>query len=515
MIKYRKIIPIFLTLIILALCTGCRAEEGNIILAENAPQSLTEAMEYYGECRLGVQTGSSTVSTAEEYFPNAQISYFTTGSDLKSALLNNKIDAFIYDAPAAKIMYKEDPSFKIYEGNIYSEYFAFAFDKNTGKELCEKMNVFLKEISANGVKEELEEKWINADDSTSIAIDINSLPSTNGTLSVVTELAFPPFEYFQGSDEIAGMEMEMLALFAQEYGYALNIENVDFSTVILSLTTGKADMIASALAITEERQESVLFSDPFYESGPVLCISNVSSSGESSKIIESFNKTFIKQDRWKLFTNGMLVTLLISLFSIVAGTILGFAIFTVLRKGGKVTSFVISLISKIILGMPVVVFLMLMYYLVFGKSRMDAIWISAISFSVIFAIEVSAILCDGNKVIDNGQFEAAYMLGYKERSAFYKIILPQIIINSISSYSSAIVSLVLSTAVVGYIAVEDITKVGDIVRSRTYEAFFPLIVTAAAYFLISWIVTIPVRKIKKKFDPKTRKINIKEDCTND
>ena len=507
--KRKKLTAAIILMSVFALLAGCAAGDEKQDVDDRSQLTLSEALEYYSDGRIGVQTGSTLVSIAEEYFPDADICYFSNGADIKTALLNGKIDAFLLDKPNVEMMYKEDPSFYYYEETLYTEYMAFGFNKNTGTKLCAEMNEFLKEIEQSGVKSNLEEKWTSADDYTAIEIDIDELIDINGTLSVVSDITFPPFEYYRGADEIAGLEMEMLALFAKEYGYALDIKNVDFSSVVLNIASGKSDMAASALSITDERKESVLFSDPFYESGPVLCVPNTSADENGNSIAGSFNKTFIKDSRWKLFAQGMLVTLMISSFAIVAGTVLGFGVFEISRRGGKIINLTTNFIYKLIHGMPVVVFLMLMYYLVFGKSRMSGVWISAIAFMIIFALEVASILSSGSKVIDAGQIEAAYMLGYSERKAFNKIILPQIVINSISSYSSAIVSLVLSTAVVGYVAVEDITKVGDIVRSRTYEAFFPLIVTAGAYFILSWIVTIPARIIKRRFDPETRKIVIK------
>jgi polar amino acid transport system substrate-binding protein len=107
--------------------------------------------------------------------------------------------------------------------------------------------------------------------------------------------------------------------------------------------------------------------------------------------------------------------------------------------------------------------------------------------------------------VDNGQYEAAYMLGYSDRRIFYKIILPQALPHIVPSYKGEIIALIKATAVVGYIAVQDLTKMGDIIRSRTYEAFFPLIAVTVIYFLLEGILRFLISHIAVRLDFRRRK----------
>ena len=110
----------------------------------------------------------------------------------------------------------------------------------------------------------------------------------------------------------------------------------------------------------------------------------------------------------------------------------------------------------------------------------------------------------GVGAVDSGQYEAAYALGYSNRRTFYRIILPQALPHVISAYRGEIIGLIKATAVVGYIAVQDLTKMGDIVRSRTYEAFFPLIAVTAIYFVLEGLFGLLVSRIGIRLDPKHR-----------
>ncbi len=106
--------------------------------------------------------------------------------------------------------------------------------------------------------------------------------------------------------------------------------------------------------------------------------------------------------------------------------------------------------------------------------------------------------------VDRGQTEAAYALGYTKNKTFFRIIFPQAMTIFLPSYCGQAVELIKATAVVGYIAVNDLTKMGDIIRSNTYEAFFPLIATAVIYFLLTWILASLLKLLKLRFEPKRR-----------
>ncbi len=113
-------------------------------------------------------------------------------------------------------------------------------------------------------------------------------------------------------------------------------------------------------------------------------------------------------------------------------------------------------------------------------------------------------LCVGCKAVPDGQLEAAKALGYTDSQSFFKILLPQAAQHFLPIYRNDIVTLIKESSVVGYIAVLDLTKISDLVRSRTYEAFFPLIATAVIYFVIAAIMTEIVKKVEIRIDPKKR-----------
>ena len=146
-------------------------------------------------------------------------------------------------------------------------------------------------------------------------------------------------------------------------------------------------------------------------------------------------------------------------------------------------------------------FLMILFYIIFAKASLSGTAISVIGFTVIECMTVYDMLKTGVSAIDNGQYEGALALGYTDTQAFTRIIVPQAIRIILPSYRKEIVTLIKATAIVGYVTVQDLTRVSDIIRSRTYDAFFPLIVTAVIYFLLAAILTKLADKLIAKLFP--------------
>jgi len=155
--------------------------------------------------------------------------------------------------------------------------------------------------------------------------------------------------------------------------------------------------------------------------------------------------------------------------------------------------------------MPMVVLLMILYYVIFGSVSIGGIVVAIIGFAFTFGSAVYGMLRMGVGAVDGGQYEAAYALGYSNRRTFYRIILPQAAPHILPAYKGEVVGLIKATSIVGYIAVQDLTKMGDIVRSRTYEAFFPLIAVTIIYFVLEGLIGFLVSRIGVCFSPKRRK----------
>ena len=460
--------------------------------------------------RIGVQTGTTFDEIVLNNIPDAEISYFNTTPDMAAALEANKIDAFAADEPVLRLMAAENDKLTVLEERLDSFDFGFVMPKTTaGKKLCGEINAWLVSMEESGRLDELIEKWTNGPEDEKVVPDYESFPAPKGMLKMVTESGYAPLSYFRGQEPV-GLEIDLAAQFCADNGYGLEIENLNFDGILPAVQSEKADFAAAGLTITEERKGSVLFSDPYYTGGTMLAAlktNQLASAGKSflDSVRDSFNKTFIREDRWKLFARGVLTTLMITVLSILTGTLLGFAVYMLCRNGNRAANAVSRFFMWLIQGMPLVVLLMILYYIIFSKADISGFVVSVIGFTLTFGATVFGLLKMGVGAVDNGQYEAAYALGYSNRRTFFTIILPQALPHVMPSYKGEIVGLIKATSIVGYIAVQDLTKMGDIVRSRTYEAFFPLIAITIIYFLLEGLLGFLVGRIGFNINPKRRK----------
>ena len=455
--------------------------------------------------RIGIKQGTIYDGISKRLFPNAQFYYFNNDADLTVALKGNKIDGFAGDDAIITEIVNHNPEITKIAEQISTIDVCLVFAKNEkGEELANKMNVLIEELKDSGELDRLYNKWLNYDSNTE-SYDLSKLTGENGTITLATQTGAPPFNILLNG-EVTGYEIELTALFCEKYGYKLAINEMYFDGLLPSVQTGKADIAAGGIGRTEERAKSVTFCNPTAHVYGSVCA--LKQDAKNTNLIDyltkGFNSTFIVEDRWKLFVNGILSTIFITVASIILGTLLGFIVFTNTRNNQGLVHKLVKLCIWIIQGMPMVVLLMVLFYVVFGKVSISSFWVSILGFTLTFGSSVFNMLSGAVNTIDKGQAQAAFTLGYSEKKTFYKIILPQAIRFIMPSYKSEIVSLIKATAVVGYIAVQDLTKVGDLVRSRTYEAFFPLIVITVLYFVLAGILTTILNKVDIKLDLRKR-----------
>ena len=200
----------------------------------------------------------------------------------------------------------------------------------------------------------------------------------------------------------------------------------------------------------------------------------------------SFISNFIEDNRWRYITDGLKITLLVTVFAVLIGVVLGFLIAIVRTthdKTGKLK--ILNAICKVYLtvirGTPVVVQLMIIYFIIFGSVDISKVLVAIIAFGINSGAYVAEIFRSGIMSIDNGQFEAGRSLGFNYAQTMMYIIMPQAFKNVLPTLCNEFISLLKETSVSGYIALQDLTKGGDIIRSRTYDAFMPLIAVALIY----------------------------------
>lgn len=459
--------------------------------------------------------------------------------------------------------------------------------------------------------------------------------STPKTLVMATNAEFPPYEYLEGK-HIDGIDPAIVRTIAKRLGYEVKIDNMMFDSVIASVQSGKADIAASGLTITEDRKRQVLFTIPYivaeqliivpkdspikakadlkgkrvgvqlgttgdtymtdnikqpperFDNGALavsalisgkldavvidnepakvyvqkhpgliilsepltveeyafafnkedtdLCkkfnaeLQKMKESGELDEIIRSykerqqqevdaasdtfwgkikhsFYQNFVKDGRYMYLVRGFLATLEITVFAVLIGIVIGFLV-AIVRSTADQTrnkSFLLKFLDSlckiyltVIRGTPVVVQLLIIYFVIFGAVNVNKVLVAIIAFGINSGAYVAEIFRAGIMSIDRGQMEAGRSLGLSYAQTMRSVIVPQAFKNVLPALGNELIVLLKETSVAGYIGLEDLTKGGAVIRSLTYDAFLPLIAVALIYLAVVMLLTYLLGRLERR-----------------
>ncbi|MFA7418365.1 MAG: ABC transporter permease subunit [Melioribacteraceae bacterium] len=463
--------------------------------------------------KVGVYSGTVHDDFVMKKYPNADIKRYNGTTDMILALKTRKIDVSFFDLFSAKVFLKTNADIGILTDNALDLPLGFGFSKNN-PELRKRFNQFLTESKTNGLFDSLYKKWFLEDPEKAVMPE-SKLVNNGRTLTLAVSVGDLPYSAFV-NNQYVGFDIELLHSFAIKENVNLKIITLDFSALVAALAAGKVDIIADGICITEERQKQVDFSNPYMDfKTAVLALK--SSMGEEQieektslsipfleSVATSFNNNIIVEKRYLLILDGLQTTILISILSILFGTLLGGIVCYMRMSKKRILQLPAKFYISLLRGTPVLVVLMIIFYVVFASVDIDPVIVAVIAFGMNFGAYVSEMFRTGIEGVDKGQTEAGIAMGFTKIETFIFIILPQAARIILPVYKGEVISLVKMTSIVGYIAVQDLTKASDIIRSRTFDAFFPLIMVAVLYFFISWLLMLLLGYIERKADPKSK-----------
>lgn len=452
-------------------------------------------------------------------------------------------------------------------------------------------------------------------------------------LIMVTNATFPPYEFYQG-ERIVGIDADMVQEIAKRNDLELVIEDMAFDSVIAAVQTGKADVAASGITVTEDRKKQIDFTTSYVKADQVIIVREGSPiagpadlkgkrvgvqhgttgdmymteniqeperfqdgalavaslvtgkidavvldsapaaehvarnagitilpeslaseeyamaiSKSRPELLAMFNKTlaamvqdgtmdeiraryldkdgkplavpalqaaekglwarlsdsfevnFVKDNRWSYLVDGFLITIEISFCAVLMGLCIGFLV-AVVRSAHdqtgryKVLNFLCHIYLTVVRGTPVVVQLLIIYFVIFGSVDVSKVLVAIVAFGVNSGAYVAEIIRSGIMAVDSGQMEAGRSLGLSYGTTMRSVILPQAFKNVLPALGNEFIVLLKETSVCGYIALQDLTKGGDIIRSQTYDAFLPLIAVALTYL----VVVVCLSQLLKKLE---------------
>lgn len=454
--------------------------------------------------RIGVQIGTTGDIYASDYEGDEAgtvIERYNKGTDAIQALKNGKIDCVILDEQPSLAYTARNTELKILEEEFAVEEYAICISKDNTK-LKDNINEALTKIKEDGTLEKIIENYIGDDSKKGKnPYEKQDVSRENGVLIVATNASFKPYEYYEDG-KITGLDMDMMQALCDRMGMELQIEDMEFDSIISAVISGKADVGTAGMTVTEDRLKNVDFTDTYTTAKQVVIVKDPEAAITANSIKERFKDNFIEDNRFQYILTGFKNTLLITFFSVLIGIVFG-GIIALIRtshdRNGGLT--ILNLICKIYLtvmrGTPAVVQLLIFYYIILVS--VDAkILVAVIAFGLNSAAYVAEVVRSGIMSVDMGQFEAGRSLGLSYRQTMMSVIIPQAFKNILPALCNEFISLLKETSISGYIALVDLTKAGDIIRSNTYDAFMPLIAVALIYLVLVMALTAGVNALERR-----------------
>ncbi len=512
MLAKRMLVFLLVTTMLLLTFTACSSK--NTATPEEATQPDTfvvNGVDDLENARIAVQLGTTGDLYASDY--SETVDKFNKGTDAVQALKTGKADCVVIDEQPAKAFVSKNPELTILDEPLAEEEYAICIAKENTK-LLEDVNNALEQIMNDGTLDKIIGNYIG--DDTKGTYQYTSPEGTkrnNGTLVVATNATFEPYEFSQNG-KVVGIDIDMAQAVADILGMQLKVEEMEFDSIISAVASGKADMGVSGMTVTEERKKNINFTIPYTKAKQVIIVRNENALADSSlavsgvekfigDFVEKFNSDFIEENRWQYITKGLTTTLKISLFAALIGIALGFLIAVARVSCDKTGKFkLLNVILKgyltIIRGTPAMIQLLIIYYVIFASTDIDKVLVAVIAFGLNSSAYIAEIVRSGIMSIDEGQFEAGRSLGFSYSQTMTNFILPQAIKNVLPALGNEFIVLIKETSISGYIGIMDLTRGGDLIRSRTYDAFLPLIAVALVYLVIVVVLTALLGKLEKR-----------------
>ena len=358
------------------------------------------------------------------------------------------------------------------------------------------LNAFLDSLTVSGSLMEIEERWLSdpdADPHTKLRIEpVSANPVGDGKVLKVGVAGSQAPASMMVDGKWTGFEIETLQRFASARGYELQILVFDFHNLIPAISTGTIDLIASNIVINEERKQKIDFSNVTFKLETAFISRDPDYVDEVSlwqRMNKSVYASLIKESRWKLIAEGLLLTIIITLFSLILGSILGGIVCYFRMSGSKWKNRLAKGYIYIMRNTPMLVFLMIMFYVVLSGSGLSATAVAIIAFSMNSAAFIAEIFRTSIQSVSKGQVEASRAIGCSAFKTFLYIVAPQAAKTSIPVFTNECITLLKGTSIVGYISIIDLTKASDLIRSTSFEAFFPLLLITLLYFILATLLT--------------------------
>jgi len=515
----KTITILFLSILLALLFTACSSNEGELPQSDIKSSAVTEVtLDSFMGKSFSIELGTNYENVAHTVFGagDGSIMYFSDIGFMEAVVLG-KVDCTITDLTMTIPKLKQErfsslAYFVIPDDVVFHQYAAISHDH----EIINQFDQFLSTIVADGTFADMERRWVDDFDPNRPPA-LPDIPTTgeNGTLRVAANSGCIPLVMLGAGGELIGLEVELILRFAASQGKTAVFTDMGYDALLPYVLSGKCDISVAAHLYGKERAESVFYTDTYYDARSAVIYRRADFEGgeplgstDSGGFVEwlktGIQRNLITDGRWKMIVDGLGVTMTIAFFAQLFGTAFGCFVCFVLTRKNKFVKWLGNLYCGLIHGTPVVVVLMISYYIIFGSTSISNVLVAIAAFTMVMGANIAGTLKGAIDTVDPIEIEAARSIGFTALGAFIAVTLPQAVRRALPDYTKGFIELVKATAIVGYVAIQDLMRVADVIRSRTYDAYFPLLFVALIYLIITTICVQLFKLIVKKRVTNTR-----------
>ena len=417
-----------------------------------------------------------------------------------------RINGFMMFESIARIMsvLSENP-IEIYELYPKELFTAHTSAISSNPEIINSFNRFIENITNDETIIDIQYRWIGNPQSGFYELPEIPEREENGILRLVTTGKTRPFSFYNRDGELVGFGIEIAKRYAASMGMGLEVILMSLNEITDFIGSGKADIGIDVFHSNYITEGNLLFSDPIYEDNAViisLLFHQDEKENQLSAILSWFKEgiktNFIIDNRWKLLLEGFRITVMVAMISQILGTLLGFLIAYLMSLKNVFLRSIGNIYYEFINRIPIVVLLLLTFYVIFARTSFSNIQIAILVFTMLSSVEVVKVLKKSFAKVYEGEKEAARSLGFSVYKTYIKIVYPQVLHHAIADYTRGFIYLLKTTAILGYIAIMDLTRAAELIRSRTFDPFFPLVFATLIYFILISILIFIFKYLVKR-----------------
>lgn len=479
---------------------------------------------------IGVVDGYIFADSVSANLPDAEIKHFDSRENAYKALLTGSIDGLADDEPIIRARMRSMTEISLIDGYVEPSDYAFVFPKNDeGEKRAEEFSDYVSKIKEDGSLKKLDKKWFGNATDNKTSEDYSLLPNKNGKISVAFDNSNIPFAYLSAGKPV-GYDIDLLIGFCKEEGYALELEQTEFSKMLEKVSEGKFDMGCGAITITDDRKEKLNFSEADYSGGISICVSERSkalraegkSTGEDEnstlgddlvvpQVEESGglrDVTYDSRGAFKAVLIGLLEVLIIIVISTILGTIFGIIAFALSRRA----NFLIRGITKLLVALvditPAAMIVLIMYYLYYSDFIYGGIIASCYGFTMVFGEKVYRIISISSKRADGGNLDRDYRVENITRKQFIEKLSDEEGRRMIRTYAEKIIVNIKYIAAVAFVASPELIRVVLSIRYGILHSATPLVFMLIVYMIFIAVIEKVTHIIFKNFVEKQERKKI-------